>query len=340
MIAGKSGALATLQRSGGNVSPLNTAPLPNSAAGLTITHDGKLIIAAAIDRVLFLDPARLISGDGNPVLGSFSDGRGSQSIWVNTTADDALLFVSEEAAAAITVIDLARARREGFHADAIIGKIPVGRAPIALTFSPDGRLLYTTSELASKDWGWPAACKPEGRPGNEPVNPEGAVVVIDVARARSDPAHSVIARVPAGCSPVRLALSPAGDRLYATARNSNSVVSFDAAKLATDPDHARLGMAPVGSAPVPIALIDGGKRIVVGNSNRFAGSNAVPESLTILDPARIRGNADATLGSLTAGAFPRDLRLSPDGSTLFVANFASKTLQVIDVARLAARPRD
>jgi len=55
------------------------------------------------------------------------------------TSDDKFLFVSEEAASAVTVIDLDHARSARFGAGSIIGKIPVGRAPIALTFSPDER---------------------------------------------------------------------------------------------------------------------------------------------------------------------------------------------------------
>src|ERR1039458_7720447 len=149
-----------------------------------------------------------------------------------------LLFVSEERARSITVIDLARARSNGYKADAIVGKIPVANAPIALTFSPDGKWLYTTSQGAMPDWHWPKACKPEGRDPStaETTNP---------ARAASDPAQAVVARVPAGCSPVRMAITPDGARIYVTARNSNAVLAFDAAKLLSDPEH-EIGERRVG----------------------------------------------------------------------------------------------
>jgi DNA-binding beta-propeller fold protein YncE len=325
MFGARDGSIAVLARKGSHVALVRTVPLPTSAAGVVLTHDGKLLIAAALEKVVFLDAQRLISGAGDPILGSFADGKKMQSIYANVTADDKLLFVSEEAAEQITVIDLERARATGFHADSIVGKIPVGHAPIALTFSPDGRWLYTTSQAAMKEWGWPAACTPEGRPGNsDRVNPEGAVIAIDVARAKTDPAHSVTTRVPAGCSPVRMAISQSGERIYVTARNSNAVVAFETAKL------TRVGMASVGTAPVPIALIDGDKKLVVGNSNRFGGGKST-ESLTVLDAAKI----DVTLGNIPAGAFPRELRTSPDGQTLYLANFGSKSLQVMDVTRIA-----
>ncbi|HEY1753758.1 MAG TPA: hypothetical protein VGG72_00065 [Bryobacteraceae bacterium] len=172
-LTGRAG-IAVLKRSGGAVELARVAPLTSAPTGIVLTHDGKLLIAAADNAVVFLDVQRLTSGVGDPVLGSFSDGPNSESIYANVTADDKLLFVSEERAQSITVIDLERARATGFKADAIKGKIPTGLAPIALTFSPDGKWLYTTSQLALPAWGWPAACKPEGSPAGSPiVNPEG-----------------------------------------------------------------------------------------------------------------------------------------------------------------------
>jgi DNA-binding beta-propeller fold protein YncE len=336
---GKLSGVAVLHRTGGKLDLVRTVPTPEPLTGIVLTHDGKLLIAAALTRIIFLDVACLVSGCSKPIAGSFSTGDKMQSIYVNVTADDKLLFVSEESAAAITVIDLARARKNGYRADSIVGKIPVGRAPIALTFSPDGRWLYTTSQSAVPAWGWPAACKPENQQrGSNLVNPEGAVVVIDVARAKSDPENAVSGRIKAGCSPVRMAISPSGDRIYVTARNNNAVVAFDASKLISDPAGARLGMAPVGAAPVPIALVNNGKLLVVGNSNRFAGGGSA-ESLTVLDTAKIGASGGATVGTLPAGEFPRELRLSPDGQTLYLANFGSHSLQAMDVASLPGAQR-
>ncbi|HTS30110.1 MAG TPA: hypothetical protein VMH81_29765 [Bryobacteraceae bacterium] len=333
--SGKGSGIAVLRRQAGRVELARVVNL--QSLGIVLSHDGKLLIATGDDRVSFLDVERLISGRADPTLGWFSDGPRRQSIWANVTSDDRLLFVSEESAAEITVIDLRRARASGFHADAIIGKIPTGHAPIALVFSPDEKWLFSTSQVAMKEWNWPAACKPEGRPNvTEAVNAEGAVLVIDVAKAATDPSNAVAKRVPAGCSPVRLARSPSGDRIYVTARNSNAVIAFETAKLLADPEHARLGMAKVGTAPVPVAVLDGGKTVVAGNSNRFGGANA-NESLTLLDASKFGQTGDAEIGMIPAGAFPRDLRLSADGSTLYLANFGSSSLQVMDVARLRSK---
>ena len=389
-VAGANGGIAVLKRQEGHIEMQRVVRVTPAPAGIALTHDGQLLVAAANNSAVILDVARMTAGAENPILGTLRgpEGKFLQSVYVNITADDKLLFVSEEAAAVITVIDFQRARANGFKADAFIGDVPVGGAPIALTFSSDGKWLYTTSESASPDWKWPRVCKPEGLPrtpgqfaalkavaerqiaalqaqlagasekgaaqlqqqidslraltsnpsGDQLVNPEGAVVVVDVGRARTDPANAVTTRIPAGCSTVRMAISPDGRRIYVTARNSNAVEVFDTAKLASDPDHSRLGMTPVGEAPVPVAVIDGGKKVVAGNSNRFAGGNA-PQTLSVLDAAKMeRKGADAALGPIPAGAFPRELSVSADGHTLFLTNAGSSSLQVIDIDRLPVEP--
>src|SRR5262249_37325931 len=130
--------------------------------GMVITHDDKLLVVADGDYVVFLDVGRMIAKSDDPIVGYISDGDFAGSVYVNVTADDRFLFVSDESSETITVINLEKARAEGFKESAIVGKIPVGIAPIALTFSPDGRWLYTTSQIAPKSLGWSIDCKPEG----------------------------------------------------------------------------------------------------------------------------------------------------------------------------------
>ena len=312
---------------------VRVVPLASAPTGITMTHDGKLLIAAATSAAVFVDLQKMTEGAADPVAGTMEGGRGS--IYANTTPDDKLLFVSEENGQAITVIDLERARRDGYKPEDVIGKIPVGLAPIALTFSPDGKWLYTTSQGALPNWNWEKACKPEGMQVSDSVivNPEGAVIVVDVARAKTDPASAVVARVPAGCSPVRMSISPKGDRIYVTARNNNGVLEFDTSKLVSDSAHALVGAAPTGDAPVPVMVVDQGRKVVVGNSNRFGGRGA-PETLTVLDAGKIHEGLPAVLGTIPAGSFPREMAVSADGRTLFLTNFGSSSLQVMDVPHL------
>jgi len=328
--------VAVLRRGDGEVTVVRVIPVEPEPTGMVLTHDGKLLVVADGDQVVFMDTARMVSGRGDPILGYISDGENAGSVYVNCTADDRYLFVSDEHAQAITVIDLGKARGSGFQPDAIVGKIPVGRAPIALTFSPDERHLYTTSQVAPKSYGWPAECKPEGQdPATAtPTNPAGALIVVDVERAKVDPPSSIVARVPAGCSPVRLAISPAGDVAYVTARNSNAVLAFDTAKLLSDSTHALIATIPVGTAPVGVAVVDAGREVVVANSNRFAGGHNDRQSLSVIDAANVASGAGAVIGSIPAGGFPRELRVTEDGRTLVVSNFNSNTVEFVDIGRL------
>ncbi len=322
--------IAVLNGGGRRWHLVRTVETPEPPTGMVLTHDGKLLVAAADDDVLLLDVAEMVQGGRHPIRQVFRDTEGRGNISANVTADDRTLFVSQERGAALTVIDLEQARTKGFAGKAILGKVPMGNAPIATAFSPDGRWLYATSQSAAKAWNWPKAVKGEG-PGSANLVTEGAVLVVDVAQARIDPARAVVARVPVGGSAVRLALSPSGDRLYVTVRSRDTVVVLDAAKLRTDPGHARLATVPVGSSPVPLALAEEGRILVVGNSDRFAAGPDSRSTLSVVDTARAGEGAAAVIGSIPCGGFPRELRLTPDGQTLLLANFLSRTLQVISL---------
>jgi DNA-binding beta-propeller fold protein YncE len=298
--------------------------------------------------VVFFDTQRLETGASDPAFQWVSDGKNAGSIYVNVTADDRTLFVSDEYAARITVMDLDKIRSLGRDSAAnlkrvntpdgasvaIIGRIPTGRAPIALTFSKDQRWLFTTSEVARADWGWPSVLEAEGFNPAQAKGPEGAVIVIDVAKAKTNAAESVVARVPAGGSPVRLALSPDGSRLFVSARNSNAALVFDTTELIKDPKHAKPTGIPVGSSPVPIVATADGKFVLVGNSDRFNANATTSSTLSVLDTSLIGTWHNPNIGKIPCGDFPREFQLTADGQTLYLTNFRSHTLQVIDVTRL------
>lgn len=139
--------------------------MTSDLTGLVLTHDEKLLIATGGKSTLFLDPAT------GPVLSEIEGEPGDGSVYANVRLDDKTAFVSNERSHSISVIDVATRK--------VTGRIQVGNAPIALTFSPDGKLLYTTSQPAFPDWGWAAdACEAENAAGRK--HPKGAVVVIDV----------------------------------------------------------------------------------------------------------------------------------------------------------------
>ena len=334
--------IGVLRRAAGKVTVERTMPIQGNPTGMVLTHDGRTLIVADGPRLAFVDVDRLVKTRSDAVLG-YLDERAPNGrlgrIYANVTHDDKTLFVADENAQTISVVDLEKIRSSHFHASSIVGKIPTGMLPIALAFSPDEKLLYTTSQWAPAPLNWPAECKREGATTDTTsVNPQGAILIVDVERARTDPAHSLIGAVPAGCSAVRLALSPSGDRAYVTARNSNALLVFDTDKLRSDPGHARIASIPVGTAPVGVAVVDSGRKVIVTNSNRFAGSSNDHQTLTVVDATKVESGAGAIVGSLPAGAFPREMRVTSDGTTLIVTNFASNSVEIIDLARLPLSP--
>jgi DNA-binding beta-propeller fold protein YncE len=333
--------IGALRRGGGKLSMERVVSIDGNPTGMVLTHDGHTLIVADGPRIAFLDVEKLVKTRNNPVLGYLDETGRLGRIYANITSDDKTLFVADENAETISVIDFAKVRASGFRASPSIGKIATGVAPIAVTFSPDEQLLYITSQRAPKSLNWPSECKREGAATSDttPVDPQGVILIVDVARAQSNPAHALVGAVPAGCSAVRLVLSPSGDRAYVTARNSNALLVFDTAKLRTDPGHARIGSVTVGTAPVGIAVIDSGRKVVVTNSNRFASSSNDRQTLTVVDAAKIGSGNSAILGSIPAGAFPREMRVTPDGATLLLTNFNSQSIEVIDLARLPLAPQ-
>ena len=335
------GGVAVVSRLGGEPALIRVLQLQGSPWGMALTRDDGLLIVASDDRVAFIDPVRLIAGFADAIQGYLKDAPTAGRFYANVTPDDRWLFLSDESAQAISVVDLAKARASGFDNSAVVGQIPTGRAPIALTFSMDHRHLYTTSQVAPAVYGWPAVCS---APGSEAARQtakyaEGAILVVDVSRATHDPANAVVSAARAGCNPVRLATSPSGDVAYVSARTDNALLAFDTRRLLSDPSHALIGRVPVGDAPVGVAVLDGGARIAVTNSNRFGGSNAT-QHLTIIDAQKVTSGAAAVLGTVPAGVFPRELRLTNDGKTLLLTNFGSKNLAMVDMARLPLARRD
>jgi DNA-binding beta-propeller fold protein YncE len=336
------GDIAVVRRDAGKLSLVRTVPVKGNPTGAVLTHDGKTLIVASGAYLAFLDASRLISGAGDPVLGYIGNGSPLGFIYVNVTADDKVVFAAVERAEAIVSVNMDLVRAGKITDDAVISKLDVGNAPIAVTLSPDGRYLYTTSEIALSAWKWPDVCKPENAVSSgrgrgrvpPPYHGQGAIIVFDAALAVTAPSRAAVSRVAAGCSPVRFVLSPDGNTAYVSARNDNSLLAFDAHKLVNDTAHALLGKAEVGVAPVGVAVIDDASRIVVTNSNRFAGGAADHQPLAVVDAAKLRaGGKQSVLGQIPAGGFPRELRVTTDGRTLFVTNFSSKTLEMIDVTR-------
>ncbi len=317
-------------------------PTPQVPSGMALSRDGRVLIAAHNESASLFDVAALLQGE-DALMGRIPEKAGAGRVYAATSPDDALLFLADERTQSITVVDFVRARVKGGAAQSVLGFIPTGDLPIALTFSPDGKWLYTTSQRVptsaqANPAQWPVVCRKQGSldPRDPPAQVEGAVLVVDMSKVRTDAAHSVARVVRAGCNPVRFVFSPTGDRAYVSARAENALLVFDARKLGVRGDTANplIGRIPVGTAPVGIAVTPDGRRVLVTNSNRFAGGADDKQSVTVIDATRVTDGAKAILGEIPAGAFPRELRLMPNGRTLVLTNYNSKTVQLVDLAKI------
>lgn len=298
--------------------------------GEALTPSGGYLLAAdAGSGAVVISVSRAESGQPGAFLGVLGSQPGvlagipgkvrplAGAIEVAVSPDGRFAFVSLENSASIAVYNLQQALTEGFGAADLVGMIPVGTAPVGMAVSPDGRWLYATSEIA----------------GLAVSGGQGALTVISMARAESDPAVSVVGTVDAGCSPVRVITSPDGSVVWVTARGSDRVLGFSAARLRSDPARSLIASVEVGEAPVDLTLADHGERIVVADSNR-AGAPGVTSNLAVVDATAALAGRPALLGYLPAGGFPRQMALEPAGGTLLVTNFTSRQLEAVGLAGL------
>lgn len=314
------GALEVLRMTGDHPRVVRTVQLPQivEAWGMAMTHDGRFLLLAGGDATAVLSVSALERGGRNPVLGTLSDSSSGQ-IEVALSPDDRYAFVSDETTGAVSVFDLARALRGGFSASGVlsapgvaVGIVHLAPTAVGVAISPDGRLLYATTE--------------------GPYAKTGRLWVIDATRAeRGDVAHAVLADAPAGCAPARVALAPDGTEVWVTARQSNALLAFNAKSLLVHPASALQAVIPVASEPVGLALVDQGQVALVANSNRGivpgTGSNRA-QTITVVNTRAALAHRPALIGEIRAGLFPRDVNVDPGTSQVLVANFNSNTVEL------------
>jgi DNA-binding beta-propeller fold protein YncE len=317
-------------RTGSALAPIEVAaiPVPGAPAsgpdvlfGETLTRDGRYLLAASASGAVVISVAHAEQGSGDAVLGTLSDPTGGDgAIEVAVSPDDDYAFVTQEDSNRAAVFNLHRALTQGFGAADFVGTIPLGIAPVGMAVSPDGRWLYATSEAT-----------PTSKPGA--AGNQGTLTVINLTRAETDPAASVVATVAAGCNPVRVTASADGQEVWVTARESDDLLCFSAAMLQTDPNRALVAAVRVGEAPVGLMLVRNGSLVVVADSNRFAAAGANSD-LSVVDVSAALAGKPAVAGVIPAGQFPREMALEPDGQRLLVTNYQSGQLEAVSIPSL------
>jgi len=321
-----SSGIAVLHKNGQQFHLTRVVSLTSAAFGMALTTDDTVLLVADLTGVTFVSVSQAENGGQNAVLGAVQEIGDPGTIEVTVTRDGRYAFATEEYSASVSVIDLQLIRANHFAYGTIAGHIPVDFAPVGMAISPDNRYLYVTSEVSK------AVAK---QPVFNPILQQavGTLSVVDIAKAENDPSHAVIARVPAGCNPGRVVLSSEGNIAWVTARASNMLLAFNTSRLLTDPRHALLVSLPVGPEPVGVALLNNDSVIAVANSNRFA-QDQTPQTVMLLDTQKALAGKPALLKTFRVGLFPRELSTTPDGQTLFVTNYTSNTLTIINITKL------
>jgi DNA-binding beta-propeller fold protein YncE len=349
-LSGATNGIAIIKQGRTSASLVGVLPTGGAAFGLTVTGNGKYLLdtvqqvadSTTPSGMQVIDIRKAIAGQSGAILGTIPTGSGSGPIEVALANDDRFAFVTNEDNETVSVIDLSKALASGESASSLIGNIPVEQLPVGLAFSPDGRYLYISNEEAnSTDPGYnPDACNIPAVVGTGTTpGPKGTLTVVNLPEAEKDPAHSVLASVYAGCSPVRVVLSDDGKVAWVTARAQDDVLAFSTHRLLTDPSHALLSTTPVGVAPVGIQLFDNDRLIAVADSNRFTTGQAGSVSILNYSKALSGAGSAATVGTFAAGDFPRQWGLPDNGRFLYLTEFSSNVLAVFPVSDLVNEVR-
>lgn len=291
-----------------------------AAFGEALSPDGQVLAVTVRDGVDLLDVSRLEQPAADPLIAHLRDDDAGP-VYDIISRDNRLLFVSDEGSHHLSVFNLALARSPQYRGDAFIGYIPTGLAPVGLALSPDGMWLYATSEVAPRSPGLTNRCAPED--ARERYHPLGALEKIDVTKAATEPRVSVVTAVPAGCTPVRVAVSPSGQTLWVTSRGDNALLGIPAAALEVGRGQLKTESFAIGTEPVGVAVRPDGKQVWVTLSARFESG----KSGGLAGVNGIDGSGHIELMSAPASGFPRNLTFLPDGRTLVVTLFGSRAVE-------------
>jgi DNA-binding beta-propeller fold protein YncE len=331
--AGDREGIEVLHRETDGLRSRTVIPLPSAPTGLTVSPDGRVLLAALDDGVAMLDTSRAADGDPTSVLGFVPTGAGAGTAQL-AVAGGRYVLTADEAAGRVSVLDLLRMEAGDFGPSAQVATIDVDMGPAGLAVSPDDRFAYVVSQVR--------------RPALSLVGGDllygvltyvglprraGTLSVIDVGRIERNPASAVIARVPAGCGPVRVAVSPDGRTVWVTARRSNELLAFRADQVRAGRARGPVARVPVEPAPQALRLVAGGRFALVAGSDRSEDARAA-QAVDVVDTAAALAGRQAVRTSLTVGGMPHEIAVSADQRAAYVANSGTSTLSTLDLTGL------
>jgi DNA-binding beta-propeller fold protein YncE len=292
-------------KDGGSLAPkvFSTFPAPGAKRGEAITPNGKYLLAAAGSGAMVINVADAEQGSASPITGVLTSPYGKGAVEVAISPNSKFAFVTLQDSADMVVFNLASALTNGFGPSDIVGRIKLGQQPVGMAISPDGNWLYATSMARTKT---PhpsegtitvinlhrAEAKPSSAitsvvtAGCSPVRllasgsdvwvtsrESDTLLCFSATSLRTNPAHSLIARVNVGAAPLGVVMVRNGSRILVAnsdlhnqpgASSSIAVISTSAALAG---GHALLGLIATGLVPREFALDPGGKTVLVTNSN-------------------------------------------------------------------------
>ena len=170
----------------------------------------------------------------------------------------------------------------------------IGRKPVAVAFSPDGKYAYVLARNSNN------------------------LIVLDATTLAILSYHLEV-----GKKPVALAVSPDGSKVYIANRSGNTVAVVDVSNPIAP---ILLAQIPIGEEPEGIALLPDGSKLYVTNSESNTVSvlqvQSFPPFLTLVATIHV-GKEPSGITVTRAGIFV-------DGDYVYVANQEDNTVSVID----------
>ena len=289
-----------------------TYSVPGQPTGGTLRVDGAGVYTYTPSVASRLAAATTSTPDFDSFTVSVADGQGGvtpvtvsvpklPAVWANQASSSNVTGASPSGVALVG--DLAYVANQGTNTvtvintktGAVVGSpIVVGSAPTGVLASADGSKVFVTNRTS------------------------GTVSVIRTLD------NTVIGSVRVGTSPEQMALNSTGTKLYVTNYGSSNVSVVDVSGQTPSLDIA-VGANPRGIA---YATVNGQPRVYVTRYN--SSSVAVIDANTNM---QIDVNPKTkAIDSITVGANPQAIVISPDGTRAYVTNFGSSSVSVINTA--------